>query len=135
MPYNKRQFRKELWATLFESQEGRCIYCRREMRHEVSNHPLSASLDHIIPQSQRGKTDPRNLILACRVCNMDKSSQNVWDWWRGQDFYDGIQEMILRYYIRNPDPDVLNFLLINYHLASTFLSSEPGRKCLDGWSG
>jgi 5-methylcytosine-specific restriction endonuclease McrA len=33
-----------------------------------------ASVDHILPRSQGGHSDPHNMVLACRDCNSARSS-------------------------------------------------------------
>ena len=62
------------------SQEGtnilardhfRCQYCGLDgmARFEDS---LIMSVDFVIPRARKGKKDPRNLVAACRPCNLLK---------------------------------------------------------------
>lgn len=52
---------------------GKCQICGRKvaLSKEVP-HPLSPTLDHIIPLSKGGKHDPKNVRLAHFVCNLKK---------------------------------------------------------------
>jgi 5-methylcytosine-specific restriction endonuclease McrA len=52
---------------------GKCQICGRKVKvsKEVP-HPLSPTLDHIIPLSKGGKHDPQNVRLAHFICNLKK---------------------------------------------------------------
>jgi 5-methylcytosine-specific restriction endonuclease McrA len=49
----------------------RCQYCGLDgmARFEDS---LIMSVDFVIPRARKGKKDPRNLVAACRPCNLVK---------------------------------------------------------------
>lgn len=80
---------------LFTSQKGRCAYCSRKMsldpRHfQRTNH---ATLDHLTPLALGGRSDPDNLVLCCRLCNIVKGHATLeefvfgllWIWlWKSQ---------------------------------------------------
>lgn len=50
---------------------NRCGYCQTQA--EVIGQPLQ--IDHIIPEAAGGKTEERNLWLACVPCNLRKAIQ------------------------------------------------------------
>jgi len=73
---------RKKWAlrTLWEIQNGRCLYCRKRLKEiskktgkvlERSEGKLP-SIDHIIPSFRGGKNNWENKALACRGCNVSK---------------------------------------------------------------
>lgn len=50
---------------------GRCEYCRANAKYADS--PFD--IDHIIPRSLGGLTQPDNLALACHGCNLYKANR------------------------------------------------------------
>ncbi|WP_327681919.1 HNH endonuclease [Streptomyces sp. NBC_00467] len=50
---------------------GRCVYCDRDS---------SAEVDHVVPLSANGADDRRNLVPACRECNLGKSDKGLFVW-------------------------------------------------------
>ena len=63
---------------LWEYQEGLCFYCKQPMDSKDSKTKRRASLDHVKPKSKGGKS-PRNLVLACQLCNSKKGSKDIND--------------------------------------------------------
>jgi hypothetical protein len=62
---------------IFDRDKGVCQLCRKRVtrkRHKWP-HPLSPSLDHIIPISERPWDDARNIQLAHLGCNMRKGAK------------------------------------------------------------
>lgn len=55
---------------LMEEFEGKCAYCDKPAN----------SFDHIIPISKGGKTEPWNIVPACRSCNSSKNDQDLFTW-------------------------------------------------------
>lgn len=54
----------------------RCAICRRAIRrHLAVPHPRSATVDHVIPQSQGGTHDPANLRAAHMGCNSSRNNR------------------------------------------------------------
>lgn len=54
----------------FAAQKGRCFWCEVPMVIDAGDnksHGLSG--DHIVPLSHGGKTEPDNVVAACRYCN------------------------------------------------------------------
>lgn len=59
----------ELRLELFARDRWRCRYCG------VTVDDLTATLDHVVPQSGGGTDDPANLATACHACNSVKSGK------------------------------------------------------------
>ena len=49
----------------------RCQYCGLDGMASFEN-SLVMSVDFVIPRARKGKNDPRNLVAACRSCNLIK---------------------------------------------------------------
>ena len=49
----------------------RCQYCGLDGMSSFEN-SLVMSVDFVIPRARKGKKDPRNLVAACRPCNLIK---------------------------------------------------------------
>ena len=47
-----------------------CVYC---------NTASNLSLDHLKPRSKGGNNDPRNLVTACRPCNLSRGDKPWWE--------------------------------------------------------
>jgi hypothetical protein len=63
-------------AEIFLRDRGICQLCRRRVsRTRKWPHPLSASLDHIVPVSERPWDDARNIQLAHLRCNIRKQAR------------------------------------------------------------
>lgn len=50
-----------------------CFYCQKEM-NQITNHPDSATIEHLLPKSKGGQNYFDNYALSCRTCNMAKSA-------------------------------------------------------------
>ncbi len=72
--------------------KGFCEYCRSNSR--FSDSPFD--IDHILPESEGGKSELNNLALACHGCNLFKSNKTV--------FFDAATDKIVRLF--NPRLDV-----------------------------
>lgn len=57
--------------------KGRCHLCSRRVPDKPWPHPLSPSLDHVIPLSRGGAHDPANVRLAHLRCNTAKGNREV----------------------------------------------------------
>lgn len=62
---------ERLRSLVREREFNCCAYCRSPERLSVA----SFEIDHIIPLSAGGKTQPDNLCLACPTCNRYKSDR------------------------------------------------------------
>jgi len=63
----------ELAALVRERAANRCEYC---LMHQVLQ-GATFHIEHIIPRSQGGRTEPANLALACPSCNLHKADRRV----------------------------------------------------------
>jgi 5-methylcytosine-specific restriction endonuclease McrA len=47
------------------------------------NHPTSATREHLVPKSMGGTNAQRNIVVACRQCNVQRMSDTAWrPYWR-----------------------------------------------------
>jgi hypothetical protein len=53
-------------AALIWRANRRCTWCTRVVAR------ATCSIDHVIPRVRGGTDDPRNLVLACRLCNLQR---------------------------------------------------------------
>jgi 5-methylcytosine-specific restriction endonuclease McrA len=61
---------------VFERDEWTCRLCLGDVDPSVKHpHPLSKSLDHIVPLSLGGAHEPSNVQLAHLRCNIQKSNK------------------------------------------------------------
>ena len=51
-----------------------CQYCGLDGLTSFEN-SLIMSVDFVIPRARKGKNDPRNLVAACRPCNVIKGQR------------------------------------------------------------
>ena len=70
----RRRFRQDIFA----AWKNKCAYCGCEH---------GATLDHVEPKANGGKTERRNLVSCCGSCNLDKSSEDWFIWFRRQEFW------------------------------------------------
>lgn len=49
----------------------RCQYCGLDATASFEN-SLVMSVDFVLPRARKGKKDPKNLVAACRPCNVIK---------------------------------------------------------------
>jgi 5-methylcytosine-specific restriction endonuclease McrA len=55
---------------IFERDEWTCMLCAEPIaRDEVAPHPLSPSIDHVVPLAKGGTHEPRNVQAAHFLCN------------------------------------------------------------------
>jgi len=62
-----------LRTLVFARAAGRCEYCHLPSEGQVGRFPV----DHILPRTAGGPTDPANLALACHHCNAHKWSHQI----------------------------------------------------------
>jgi predicted nucleic acid-binding Zn ribbon protein len=61
---------------LFQRDASRCGICGQKVSAEfIFPHPMSATVDHIMPLSRGGKHEPQNVQLAHWCCNSDKKAK------------------------------------------------------------
>lgn len=61
----------EIRRIVMEQSRGRCAYCLSQTQLTGT----SLTLEHIIPASAGGKSEPGNLCLACWECNLQKNKR------------------------------------------------------------
>lgn len=59
--------------TLFEKDQGKCHICEQQVERP------EAEMDHVIPLSRGGPSEPSNMALAHRHCNRRKSNRLDWE--------------------------------------------------------
>ena len=69
-------YQTTLRAYVIHREDHRCIYCNRK--------PSRFTLDHIIPRSANGPTNPGNLVSACERCNKAKGNRPVEEYLRSR---------------------------------------------------
>jgi 5-methylcytosine-specific restriction endonuclease McrA len=81
----RHNFSRSFVKAVIEKADGKCQLCGSPVDLSlVSPHPLSASIDHIVPKSKGGPRNIQNCQLAHRQCNIDKGdkepheSNRVW---------------------------------------------------------
>lgn len=63
-------------GAIFERDGGMCQICKKPVRLDREfPHPLSPSLDHILPISKGGTHEPRNVQLTHWICNHRKGNR------------------------------------------------------------
>lgn len=60
------------WQTLIA--EATCYYCERATAKD------QATMDHVVPLSQGGKSTPGNIVVACKACNTAKGGLTAVEW-------------------------------------------------------
>jgi len=58
-------------ANILKRDRFQCQYCGLDGMASFEN-SLIMSVDFVIPRARKGKNDPRNLVAACRPCNVIK---------------------------------------------------------------
>ena len=69
-----------LFDAIFARDGGCCVYCGVAVRPRAKGlhrAPDLATLDHLTPRSQGGRTVPDNLALACHACNNARGTISV----------------------------------------------------------
>lgn len=61
---------------LYHRHKGRCFYCSAALVLDDPTSSRAATRDHKTPRSRGGTNHPRNLVLACRSCNMEKGAMD-----------------------------------------------------------
>jgi 5-methylcytosine-specific restriction endonuclease McrA len=62
---------------LLERDNWTCKCCGVRVHDETRNDELKAHIDHIVPISKGGNSEPNNLQVLCRTCNLTKSDKIV----------------------------------------------------------
>lgn len=91
---NRKSVSAENRREVIKRAKDFCEYCRSNSK--FSDSPFD--LDHILPESKGGKSEPDNLALACHGCNLFKSNRT--------EFFDVATDKTVRLF--NPRIDVWN---------------------------
>lgn len=69
--FRARRLTRKEGLGILERDRYRCQYCGLDGMESFEN-SLVMSVDFIVPRARGGKKDPRNLVAACRPCNLLK---------------------------------------------------------------
>lgn len=81
---NKKSISAKIRREVIERAKGFCEYCFSNSKFADS--PFD--LDHILPESNGGKSELNNLALACHGCNLFKSKKT--------EFFDAVSDKTVR---------------------------------------
>lgn len=70
-----RYWNSWLEKALFYRENGRCAICTSSLTGVIDPH-AKIHIDHIIPISRGGTSDPTNLQILCYNCNLSKGNRN-----------------------------------------------------------
>ena len=107
----KRSARKRFRKSILD-EWPECAYCGRK-------HPTT--LDHVIPRAQGGKQHRQNLIGACGACNLEKSDQPWFEWYRSQIFWTLEREERILSWINQPEFEPPSPVFVNWMEKGTLL--------------
>ena len=110
----KRSARKRFRRSILD-EWPECAFCGRA-------HPTT--LDHVIPRAKGGKTVRDNLIGACGACNLEKSDQPWFIWYRSQIFWTQEREDRILSWINQPIPEPPSPVFTNWMHRETLLLPE-----------
>ena len=86
-----RRYRQQLHdkrGRLFERDNWACYLCGTQLRRDVTApHPLSPSLDHVVPISAGGSNDLSNVRSAHFGCNVEKGDRLPYSWERDLSYF------------------------------------------------
>lgn len=69
---------KVAFAAVLQRDNGKCQLCGGKVHmNKKSPHPLSPSLDHILPLTKGGKHEQKNVQLAHLRCNISKGNRSL----------------------------------------------------------
>jgi hypothetical protein len=109
----KRRFRKSIFEDYFlrgPFGQCACAYCG-EWKEKLT-------IDHVMPKSKGGPHFSKfNLVPACRACNLSKGNENLFEWWRPQQFWTEKREEILMAWV----------------YCNSFVSAHTDQKHLEEW--
>ncbi|GHA43635.1 hypothetical protein GCM10010329_78180 [Streptomyces spiroverticillatus] len=75
MKRRRRRFMIWEWLNVLTANNGECLYCFDQ----------SQTMDHVIPFSDGGADELKNLLPICRSCNRKKGKKNPVVWHVAQD--------------------------------------------------
>lgn len=57
----------------FRSQKGQCWHCGEKLGEDYH-------VDHLIPLARGGTNSPRNIVVCCKKCNLEKHAKLCMEW-------------------------------------------------------
>jgi len=69
------RLKKGVYEKLLIEQDYKCFYCGAP---ETTKNRFE--IDHIVPKKHGGKNSESNYVIACRLCNIQKSDKSVSVW-------------------------------------------------------
>ena len=88
---------KRIWKQdIKEYWNHECAYCG-------SNENLT--IDHIVPQSKGGPDISKNIVCSCESCNHSKGHNSWEEWYKSQEFFNGMKYQRIKDWIK-PDPPI-----------------------------
>ncbi len=60
------------WQNLIA--KATCYYCREATSKDA------ATMDHVVPLAQGGRSTPGNIVVACKACNTAKGGLTAVEW-------------------------------------------------------
>ena len=71
-PHFEKRFKKLVNHPAFRATNWHCFYCGKSFLEDVES-LLSASLDHVVPESLGGTLAHSNVVASCTSCNVLKA--------------------------------------------------------------
>ena len=69
-----RDLRKSNWWHNKINHQCVCYYC------QIPLDKNTATMDHVVPLAQGGRSTKGNIVAACRPCNMTKRDRSASEW-------------------------------------------------------
>jgi len=86
---------KRIWRQkIKEEWDLKCAYCGSSNR---------LTIDHIVPRSNGGTDNTKNVVCACHDCNQDKGHTPWEEWYLSQEFFSMEQRDKIKNWMK-PDP-------------------------------
>lgn len=82
------------WMNIVDAFDNRCVYCDVEMENDYTMNPRYREMDHFVPMAAGGRSDPTNIVPACRRCNGQKSSREPRRWINDEQRYEFILQTL-----------------------------------------
>ena len=81
MSQTERKRRARMRRRLHRNQQGRCCYCRRDLKRHTQDKDRPAALvptfEHLKERSRGGGFTRDNIALACRPCNHERGAKKM----------------------------------------------------------
>lgn len=73
-----KDLRRSAWWSR-KTSAAQCYYCETPLL------PDQATMDHVVPLSQGGRSTPGNIVVSCGSCNAKKYARTAVEWLFDQD--------------------------------------------------